>query len=81
MQVPILVIGLDRIKCRVIGIYVVVALWSIPMNKDMAPIVLILGIVLMGLLHHYGRKMMLDNLSNGLIVAGIVSLIMLVVWV
>ena len=63
------------------GIYVVVALWSIPMNKDMVPIVLILGVVLMGLLYHYGRKMMLDNLSNGLVVAGIVSLIMLVVWV
>ena len=61
--------------------YVVVALWSIPMNKDMVPIVLILGVVLMGLLYHYGRKMMLDNLSNGLVVAGIVSLIMLVVWV
>ena len=51
------------------------------MNKDMVPIVLILGVVLMGLLYHYGRKMMLDNLSNGLVVAGIVSLIMLVLWV
>lgn len=58
-----------------------IALWSIPMNKDMIPVILILGFVLVGLLQYYGRKMMLDNLSSGLIVAGIVSSIMIIVWV
>ena len=66
---------------RVIGIYLAIVLFLIPLNRDMIWFVSILGILLAVLLQFYGTYPFYQNLSSAIVVALIVGIIVPLIWV
>ena len=68
------------VSCRVVGIYLAIAMSIIPFNSDMIPAIAIMGCLLAGILLYYGKTLAIDNLSNGFVVSLLVLLFILCCW-
>lgn len=71
----------DFMNHRVIGFYIAIALFIIPLNREWLWFVSILGILLVVLLWSYGAEMVKAYLMGGLIISVILVTVVFVLWI